>query len=958
MKNTTHNSALSFRLKMMDNTLKHFSASLSFILIAFFSFSQTTEVYDTPGGGSWTVPCGVTSITVAVYGGGGGGGGSNTGGQTGGGGGAGGYAEWTWVVVPGTTYNYFVGSGGSPGAPGFNGGAGQQSNWDGGILFANGGSGGLGDNNGGGGGAGGTASGWATNQTGGNGFSGGVMIGGFGGSAGGPNGGAGGQGGPSGIAGTVGNSYGGGGGGGGEKSGSSNPPGGAGASGAVVITYTSTVTQPDAGPDQNSCTITNLAGNTPDVGWTGTWTVIAGSATITDPNDPNSAISGIAPGSCATIEWRFTSPGCPDIVDVVTLCYPLVCNDDPCGATPISVSSGSCSYSTYSNVGSTASTGMAEPGCGSYLDNDVWFVATVPANGVLTINATDAAGGSNMYPGLALYSGPDCSNLLHNGCDYSTSLSASSPAELTYTGTPGETVYIRYWNYFEYESDFQLCAWSPSVATGDITAGPTSVTCGTPMTFMDPGGTGNYEQNTFAQYVLCPDTPGQYVTIDFCSGPNFFDVENGYDLLTVLDGDYDSSQIIDQYTGTTIPCIITSGTADGCLTLQFQSDNIIDDLGWLATVSCTSTQATNSYQCSPTNCSGECGQWICQDGLYPTTNDGNNVEDLAVGTSGCFGAAGEVASKWFYFSIDAAGTIEFTFDGPNGQDYDFAVWGPSTDSIPPCPMNTGEAPIRCSFAAVGNTGNPVGLNDALGDPEQFEGAEGDGWVDALDVQVGETYAMILNIYMNGNPQPEIDLTIGGTGSLDCTPVLLPVTLVSFKGINQGDYNSISWITNQELNNDFFTIERSVNGFDWELVGIEDAVGNTTKASYYSMRDENPYFPVTYYRLKQTDVDGEFTYSEVIAVNVNRVAEEFVTNLYPNPTNEFATFTFNGDSRGGALNVQVQNELGMVVKEYNYTTLTTGMPSTLRLFDLEMGTYNVVFTQGDHSQMQKLVILDK
>ena len=535
-----------------------------------------------------------------------------------------------------------------------------------------------------------------------------------------------------------------------------------------------------------------------------------------------------------------------------------------------------------------------------------------------------------------------------------------SAAELTYTGTPGTTIYIRYHNYYEYQSDFQICAYTPSVNMGDITAGETSVTCGTPMTFLDPGGDGNYAVNTYGQYVLCPDTPGQYVTVDFCSGSNFFDTEANFDFLTVLDGDYDSSQIIGQYSGTTIPCTFTSGTPDGCLTFIFQGDYVIDDFGWEATVSCTPTMADNTalYDCSPTNCSGECGQWICQDGLYPTENIGNAVEDLALGTSGCFGAAGEIASRWFYFTVLTDGTIEFSFDGPNGQDYDFAIWGPGENGIPPCPMNTGEAPIRCSFAAVGNTGNPVGLNASVANGEMYEGVEGDGWVDALNVQAGETYAMILNIYMNGNPQPVIDLTIGGSGTLDCTPVFLPVEMHSLRGINQRDKNLISWITATELNNDFFTLERSANGYEWEYAGTIEGAGTSTTPKYYSMFDYQPHFPVTYYRVKQTDFNGDFEYSEVIAVNADRLSGEgLISNVFPNPAGDYTSFTYNGGgvSSSFPLNVRILDDFGHDVLNYNYTETKFGMPIMLNTQGLAGGVYQLVATQGDQTTTRKLVI---
>lgn len=559
-----------------------------------------------------------------------------------------------------------------------------------------------------------------------------------------------------------------------------------------------------------------------------------------------------------------------------------------------------------------------------------------------------------MYMAVAVYSGP-CTALEHAGCDPTTSL--TTPATSTYTGTPGETVYIRAWNWQNAGVDpFNICVTYPNYTpdANDIVTGTTTINCSTPMDFYDPGGSaGNYATSQSAFYVFCPSTAGQYVSIDFAT----FALENGYDKLTILNGSGSGATLINQWTGTSMPGnasgIVTSSATNGCLTVIFQSDQIIPAAGWTALVSCSGTAGTNTPKCSNTNCTGECGTWICADGLYPTTNDGNAAEDLNYQNSGCFGGAGEVASKWFYFQAQTAGTIEFSFAGPNGQDYDFAVWGPGTDNNPPCPLNTGDAPIRCSYADVSNTGNPVGLNSAYTD--QYESGSGNGWVDALDVQPGETYAMLLNIFMNGNPQPVIDLDLSGTGSLNCT-FPLPITLHEFYGINQGDENVLSWIVNSQVNNDYFTIERSVNGFEWEVVGHVDGAGTVQETMYYNLRDSNPYFPVSYYKLKQTDYDGNYSYSEIISISNYRTDSEFISNIFPNPSSDFATFTFNGTDTKTPLNVKVVNEIGATVQEFNYVTLHKGMPSTLRTFDLANGMYQVVFTQGNERQVQKLTIL--
>lgn len=251
--------------------MKHLSNALIPILLTVsLLIGGTVRAQDVviagPGGcngaaisGSWTVPCGVSAVTVELYGGGGGaggGGGGSNGGffdtRGGGGGGGGGYTTLTANVTPGTTFTYSIGAGGCGGGnggdaddgdPGTTGGNTTLSGTDaqGGAvnLVANGGTRGTGgdgtEGSPGSGGAGGTASGGSTNTPGTAGSNGSGGNGGNGGAGGGPAGGAGG-----GTNGGAGTAYGGGGGGG------NNSNGGAGAAGAILVTFSGPLVLPPA----------------------------------------------------------------------------------------------------------------------------------------------------------------------------------------------------------------------------------------------------------------------------------------------------------------------------------------------------------------------------------------------------------------------------------------------------------------------------------------------------------------------------------------------------------------------------------------------------------------------------------------------------------------------------------------------------------------------------------------
>ncbi|WP_394759056.1 GEVED domain-containing protein [Flavobacterium sp.] len=211
-----------------------FIAFITLLLLNSLSLQAQTFTDNTyPGTSeSWSVPAGVTSVTVQVWGGGGSGGGSNTNRDGGSGGGGGGYSTRTFAVIGGQVITYTIGTGGAS-TIAANGNNGQTTTVNHipstTTLVANGG--GFGTLNANPVGAGGTASGGSTNTTGSNGGNGGGNSGGAGGNAAGAGGGVGG------VAGSNGNggagAIPGGGGGGGEEG-----NGGSGGNGQIIITYT------------------------------------------------------------------------------------------------------------------------------------------------------------------------------------------------------------------------------------------------------------------------------------------------------------------------------------------------------------------------------------------------------------------------------------------------------------------------------------------------------------------------------------------------------------------------------------------------------------------------------------------------------------------------------------------------------------------------------------------------
>ena len=99
-----------------------------------------------------------------------------------------------------------------------------------------------------------------------------------------------------------------------------------------------------------------------------------------------------------------------------------------------------------------------------------------------------------------------------------------------------------------------------------------------------------------------------------------------------------------------------------------------------------------------------------------------------------------------------------------------------------------------------------------------------------------------------------------------TSVPLPLTLTRFTANRDNDESILQWQTASEQNTLDFVIERSPDGQTYTPIGTVNAAGNSTAAKDYSFDDRTPQPNANYYRLKQTDVDGQFTYSPVCVVN--------------------------------------------------------------------------------------------
>lgn len=121
-------------------------------------------------------------------------------------------------------------------------------------------------------------------------------------------------------------------------------------------------------------------------------------------------------------------------------------------------------------------------------------------------------------------------------------------------------------------------------------------------------------------------------------------------------------------------------------------------------------------------------------------------------------------------------------------------------------------------------------------------------------------------------------------NFSCSGAALPIELLFFKAETTDNRRvQLSWQTATEQNNDFYSIEKSRDGFIFETIDEIPSLGNTNHTQDYQTWDENPFLGINYYRLKQTDFNGTFSYSDIRSVHIEGFHPTVL--IYPNPTKE-------------------------------------------------------------------------
>jgi hypothetical protein len=187
-------------------------------------------------------------------------------------------------------------------------------------------------------------------------------------------------------------------------------------------------------------------------------------------------------------------------------------------------------------------------------------------------------------------------------------------------------------------------------------------------------------------------------------------------------------------------------------------------------------------------------------------------------------------------------------------------------------------------------------------------------------------------------------------------IALPVELRSFTSKVSSSQVTLNWITETELNNYGFEVERKSDHSNWQKITFIEGYGNSNSPKEYSYVDKSPIGGSKFqYRLKQIDNDGQFEYSKVIEVELVPIEFALYQN-YPNPFNPSTKIRYQLPVESKVV-IKIYNILGSEVMELLNEQKESGIYEVeFNADNLSSGTYVYKISADNFVQTKKMVLL--
>ncbi|UKN03606.1 T9SS type A sorting domain-containing protein [Paracrocinitomix mangrovi] len=400
---------------------------------------------------------------------------------------------------------------------------------------------------------------------------------------------------------------------------------------------------------------------------------------------------------------------------------------------------------------------------------------------------------------------------------------------------------------------------------------------------------------------------------------------NSIDISYQIDG---GGVVTQTYTGLNIPFggteiitipNVTVPTNGSSITVWCQNPNGLTDQIWendTLTVTSANWPNCNDYCSNATNV-----------GLGSTTISQTTNATTSPGIDPLFPCGNPTLENtvWYYFTTDSlGGLVEVWFEN--------TICSPSTNGIQ-VSINqlSGVACDTANYTNVfcSNTGT---TNDIYWGPNILP--------------ANTTYYITIDGYAGNDCI--FDLVITGAVTV------LPIELHQFNASCNGDEVVLQWSTLSESNNDYFEIQRSFNGVEFETIGYMNGSGNSVTQQSYIFRDGQTFSSTVYYRLKQVDTDGKYEILDVISLQCEGAEDEI--SIYPNPSINGSTLSINVKQKQSSV-IEIFNAENKMISSIPVDLQVGGNNFHLNADGFERGVYFVKIKLENGTQMKRWVLIN-
>jgi hypothetical protein len=421
---------------------------------------------------------------------------------------------------------------------------------------------------------------------------------------------------------------------------------------------------------------------------------------------------------------------------------------------------------------------------------------------------------------------------------------------------------------------------------------------------------------------------------------------------------------------------------------SFGTSRVVFNGGAAQTITRSTTTGETFYNVTINNAAGvTCakpvvvyGQLTLTNGLIATTT--SNILTMAAGSTTSLGSAASYVNGPMVYAVAATGTTSINFPigkstswrpvgltvtqassgsasytaemiNTSAKSLGYTITGGSVASVSPVRYwqidRVGPANLTSASATLYY--KVTGIADVITDPANLRIVKtldaGTSWNDVGGTGSGSGTGSISSGAFTQFGKFTFGNATGGTNPL-------PVELVSFTATPQNDQVNLNWITMTETNNDYFMVEKSIDGITFQELTKVTGAGNSTYERNYAATDKKPASGLNYYRLKQTDFNGEFDYSKIIMVNVGD--PELILTVYPNPAiNNEIKLNVTGNE-GDQVNVVLKDIVGKTY--FNKTILLETGGNKIHINrdnSMPPGIYFVVATNGNKTFTQRIIV---